>query len=77
MHFKQRRQHKQESEVTKHVYQSRTKMCKMFENKTLGEKEAKLSMLVFSMLRILEKFNLNALKNKLKEDMSNIGKMYN
>ena len=34
-------------------------------------------MLVFSMLRILEKFNLNALKNKLKEDMSNIGKMYN
>lgn len=49
----------------------------MFENKTLGEKEAKLPMLVFSMLRILEKFNLNALKNKLKEDMSNIGKMYN
>lgn len=48
----------------------------MFENKTLGEKEAKLPTLVFSMLRILEKFNLNALKNKLK-DMSNTGKMYN
>ena len=29
------------------------------------------------MLRILENFNLNALKNKLKEDMSNIGNMYN
>ena len=49
----------------------------MFENKTLGEKEAKLPMFVFSMLRILENFNLNALKNKLKEYMSNIGKMYN
>lgn len=34
-------------------------------------------MLVFSMLRILEYFNLNTLKNKLKEDMSNIGKMCN
>ena len=49
----------------------------MFENKTLGEKEAKLPMFVFSMLRILENFNLNTLKNKLKEYMSNIGKMYN
>ena len=38
----------------------------MFENKTLGEKEAKLPMFVFSMLRILENFNLNTLKNKLK-----------
>lgn len=34
-------------------------------------------MLVFSMLRILENFNLNTLKNKLKEDMSNIGKTCN
>lgn len=57
--------------------QSINKRWEVFENKTLGEKEAKFPMLVFSMLRILENFNLNTLKNKLKEDMSNIGKMCN
>lgn len=47
MHFKQRKQHKQESEGTKLMCQSINKRCKMFENKNLGEKEAKLPVCIF------------------------------
>lgn len=48
----------------------------MFRIKTAREIKAKLPTSVFAMLRILD-FKLKAIKTKLKEDMSNIGKTYN